>query len=210
MNSRDYKIFRPNCYYHIYNRGNNKEAIFLDEQDYWNFLKRVKLALFGPKSVSLPGRVRIKALPEGAFDVLAYCLMPNHFHFLIRQNLVLPVSKLVTGVCTSYAKYFNLKYNRIGNLFQDAFKAKIVDSDKYLMYLTAYIHNNPSKPLDYDYSSLKDYLGMRTGRITDKGFILKMFGHSADEYKKFVLAFNEKDLKLVKDYLFEDDVKDSH
>lgn len=205
MNSRDYKILRADHCYHIYNRGNNKELIFIDDQDYFSFLKRLKVALFGASA--LPGfasRIRIKSLPAGAFTILSYCLMPNHYHFLIRQNQDTTIDRLISRVCTSYAKYFNLKYKRVGNLFQDTFKAKLIDSDAYLTYLSAYIHNNPANPLDYDYSSFKDYLGLRRGQLCDKNFILRMFDNDAQKYKNFVMSFNETYLSKIKDYLFEE------
>lgn len=202
MNSRDYKIFQPGYCYHVYNRGNNKEPIFIGQQDFFNFLKRLKLCLLGPGSVKLSGRIRLSAAPKGAFDILAYCLMPNHFHFLIRQNFDYGINNLITSVCTSYAKFFNLKYDRVGNVFQDVFKAKIVDNDSYLSYLSAYIHNNPEDPVSYDYSSFKDYLGLREGQLCSKNFILGMFNNDPEAYKKFVLSFNDQDEIKIKHYLF--------
>ena len=149
-------------------------------------------------------RVRIKPLPQGAFSILCYCLMPNHYHFLIRQNTDVRVDKLISKICTSYAKYFNLKYKHIGNVFQDRFKAKIVENDSYLTYLSAYIHNNPDDPLKWEYSSFPDYLGLRQGQICDKTFLLGMFNNNSEEYKKFVLGFSDEGVSLIKDLLFEE------
>src|SRR3989344_4815697 len=87
------------------------------------------------------GGLWVRPIPKGSFTILAYCLMPNHFHILIRQNLKIPIGQLMIKVCTSYAKYFNHKYNRVGNIFQDTFKAKVIETDEYLSYLSAYIHN---------------------------------------------------------------------
>lgn len=205
MNSRDYKVFRPGVCYHVYNRGNNKEPIFIDEQDYFNFLKRLKLCLFGPQAVNFSARIRLKTAPEGAFDILSYCLMPNHFHFLIHQNLDFTIDRLITSLTTSYVKYFNMKYNRVGNLFQDAFKAKVVGNDSYFSYLSAYIHKNPADPLNYDFSSFKDYLGLRQGQLCSKGLILGMFDNNVEKYKNFVLGFDSKDEITIKPYLFEEE-----
>lgn len=107
-------------------------------------------------------------------------------------------------VCTSYVKYFNKKYGAIGNLFQDRFKAKLVDTDEYIKYLSAYIHNNPDEPEDYDYSSYKDYLGVRRGTICKKDLVFSMFGNSAEEYRKFVNSFSEKESAIIKDLTFEE------
>ncbi|MDR3642604.1 MAG: transposase [Candidatus Doudnabacteria bacterium] len=205
MNSRDYKILRPGNYYHIFNRGNNKEKVFLDSQDYGVFLIRLKMALgLLQLSFNKNSRVRIRPLPQGSFTIICYCLMPNHYHFLIRQNSGIGIDKLIAKVCTSYAKYFNLKYGHIGNVFQDRFKSKLVDSDSYLTYLSAYIHNNPDQPLDWEYSSFRDYLGLRQGQICDKTFLLGMFNNRPDDYRKFVLDFSEEGAAKIKDLLFEE------
>ena len=211
MNSRDYKIFRANHYYHIYNRGNNKQKIFLDDQDFLVFLNRIKLSLglskvlFGlSQRAPLTSRIRIQPFPKNAFSIISYCLMSNHFHFLIRQNLEISIDKFILKICTSYAKYFNKKYSHIGNVFQDRFKAKIIDSDAYLSYLTAYIQNNPQDPVNYDFSSFKDYLGLRAGNLCEKNFILGMFDNNITKYKEFVLGFNRDYLLKIKNYLFEE------
>ena len=130
--------------------------------------------------------------------------MDNHYHFLIKQLADIGIDKLLARVCTSYAKYFNKKYGAIGNLFQDRFKAKLVDSDEYVKYLSAYIHNNPEQPENYDYSSYKDYLGLRRGTICKKNFILSMFGNSPEQYRKFVNSFTEKEFVTIKDLTFEE------
>jgi putative transposase len=206
MNTRDYKMFYSGGYYHIYNRGDNKEAVFIDEQDYLNFLKRLKIILGLMAIPNAGGRnaLRLKSLPPKAFTILCYCLMPNHFHFLIRQNTELSIGRLITGVCTSYAKYFNAKYERIGNLYQDTFKAKHVENDNYLTTLSAYIHTNPSNPFHYSYSSLPDYAGLRNGTICDTGFLLGCFNNDRESYKKFVMDYSEKEAAQIAHLMFEE------
>ncbi len=206
MNARDYKIFRIGHYYHIYNRGDNKEDIFIDEQDYLNFLKRLKiiLGLMPIPNAGHRGALRLQALPADSFTILAYCLMGNHFHMLIKQNTNLEVGKFITKLCTSYAKYFNAKYSRIGNLFQDTFKAKLVDNDSYLTYLTAYIHNNPADPLAYQYSSFLDYIGLRNGTICDTKFVLGYFNDDKEKYKGFVLGYTGEDYEHIKHLAFDE------
>lgn len=202
MNARDYKLFRAGEYYHIYNRGDNKEQIFLDDQDYLNFLKRLKLAL---GIADIRTELRIIPLPANSFDILAYCLMPNHFHFLIKQNTNLAIGELISKVCTSYVKYFNKRYERVGNLFQDIFKAKHIDSDEYITYLSAYIHNNPSDPFNYAYSSLLNYLTATNDVLCNKDFILKYFNSDTIAYKNFVESCSDEKILLnIKHLTFED------
>ena len=108
-------------------------------------------------------------------------------------------------VSTSYAKYFNAKHNRVGNLFQDTFRAKYVEDDSYLSYLTAYIHNNPIEPFGYAYSSLPEYLGTRNGTLCNPDFVLNYFNGNRQEYKKFVEGYNLQMHSKIKHLEFEED-----
>ncbi len=204
MRYRDYKVFAKDQFYHVFNRGNNKLPIFIEENDYHHFLKRAKLVLGlskdtqGP-SLSKRNKLRIKALPEGAFDIVAYCLMSNHFHFLIRQNSEIPVDRFISKLCTSYSAYFKQKYNHIGHLFQGKFKAKPVENDTYLSYLSSYIHNNPQNPNKYRYSSLMDYAGKRNDNLVNKDFLLSIFDNNREQYIKFVTNFTTEDAQKIHD-----------
>ncbi len=206
MNARDYKTFHTNGYYHIFNRGDNKEPIFLDEQDFFNFIKRLKIVLgLAPvPNAGHRGALQLRALPANNFDILAYCLMQNHFHFLIKQLSNINVSQLISKVCISYAKYFNKKYERVGNLFQDTFKAKEILDDSYLKYVSAYIHNNPENPLTYQYSSLSEYLKKFPNGVCNTKFILNYFNGNRTHYKDFVLGYSEDQDMLIKDLIFEE------
>ena len=170
----------------------------MDDEDRKCFLFRLREALY-PELAGL----RRKPLPAGSFTMPAYCLMPNHFHLLIRQNLITPVSELLKKVCTGYSKYFNKRYERVGHLFQDQYKAILVPNDSYLTWVSAYIHQNPkiaglTEVLEqYPWSSYKDYLGLRNGKLCDKNLILGMFKNT-EEYKKFVDNSYEK-IKARKD-----------
>ena len=196
MRYRDYKTFAPGNYYHVFNRGNGKNNIFLDPQDYGIFIHRVMENFFPenepPKELSsLDLKYHRKKLPAEAFSLICYCLMPNHFHFLIRQNGNVKISKLIQKLCTGYAKYFQKKYEHTGHLFQGAFKAINVENESYLMWLSAYIHQNPGvggiveNLEDYPYSSYPDYIGKRNENLCSKDIILVKF-KNADDYKKFV------------------------
>ena len=191
MNNRDFKEFAPGNTYHVYNRGNNKEKIFLDDQDYRAFLFRLGLCLgFTEKElnkeklIAMPySRIRITETSKNNFKLHTFCLMPNHFHLLIEQIGDIPISKLISKVCTSYAKYINKKHKRIGHIFQDKFKAVLIEDDPQLMWTSSYIHMNPVKdkiakhPSEYQWSSYNDYANNRNLPITNKELLLATFGN---------------------------------
>lgn len=186
VNNRDYKEFASGEIYHVYNRGVGKMNIFVDEQDFKVFLFRLKENLF-PESIDyslLPKyAARRKTLPSNSFDLISYCLMPNHFHLLIRQNTELSITQLILKVCTGYSKYFNKKYDRVGSLFQDKFKAVRINRNEQLLWTSFYIHENPKKALlvselsDYFWSSYRDYAGLKNNFfiICKTEFILSQF-----------------------------------
>jgi putative transposase len=133
------------------------------------------------------------------FKVYAYCIMSNHIHLIVDCNGA-DISKIMHSINFKYARYFNELHKRHGHLFQDRFKSKIVGDYRYLIALSAYIHNNPldvrgyeNNPEDYYYSSLGVYLGLRKDEFDalDKEFILRLFGKdknkSAERYMKLVL-----------------------
>lgn len=198
MKTRDYKQFAIGEHYHVYNRGVGKIDIFKDEEDYSNFIKRLKLVL-GEAELPSKGRsIQIKPLAKGAFSLVSFCLMPNHYHFLIRQNSEISITKLIAKVCTSYAMYFNKKYNRVGTLFQDAFKSINIDGNSYLLWLSAYIHQNPATAgLVWDlrkwkWSSYPEYVELTAGEFCQKEIILGQYIKNSGTYQKFVeTSFDE-------------------
>ena len=133
------------------------------------------------------------------FKVYAYCFMSNHIHLIVDSNGA-DISKIMHCINFKYARYFNTLHKRHGHLFQDRFKSKIVGDDRYLIALSAYIHNNPldvrgyeNNPESYYYSSLAVYIGLREDQfdVIDKEFILNLFGKdknkSKERYMKLVL-----------------------
>ncbi len=206
MNNRDYKKFTTGKIFHVYNRGNNKEKVFLDEQDYKAFLFRLGLCLGfieqelnQEKLLSLPySRIRIMETKKNSFKLHSFCLMSNHFHFLIEQETDLPISRLISKLCTSYAKYFNKKYKRVGHVFQDQFKAVLIESNPQLMWVSAYIHMNPVKdnivkePENYAWSSYKDFIENRNLPIITKNLLIETFG-DLEKFKTETLNFDAKD-----------------
>lgn len=187
MRNRDYKQFGPGEYFHIYNRGNRKGVIFLDDEDYGFFILRLRQNLFPDKKMN----PRAALLPDDSFSLVSYCLMPNHFHFLIRQNKDLPTSRLLLRICTSYSMFFNKKYNKVGHLFQDRFKQIFIKDTTYLTWLSAYIHQNPmiaglvKNPAEFMWSSYTDFIGLRDDNLCRKNIILDQFG-SINDYREFV------------------------
>jgi len=167
--------FIINSYYHIYNRTNNEEPLFRSHENYLFFLKKYRIYL------------------EDYFETIAYCLMPTHFHFLVRiknvinvnssddnQKLDILISKGMQILQSSYTKAINKKNNRHGNLFQAHYSSKLIGDDSYLISLLTYIHQNPVrsklviKPYEWLYSSYQDYIDLRNGTLPSKELILNM------------------------------------
>ena len=188
-------------YYHIYNRGNSKQKIFNDKEDYERF---VGLLYACNQRDNL--RVDDFKKDQGLFNIFrtgviigigAYCLMPNHFHILVTEIDEDGISRFIQKFTTAYVMYYNKKYKRTGSLFEGKFKAQHLDRDIYLKYLFSYIHLNPIKLIqsdwkekgikdkdkiikfltNYKYSSFLDYLDVERvqNKILDKNLFPKYF-----------------------------------
>src|SRR3989344_1185475 len=206
------KTYVENGYYHIYNRGVEKRTIFQDREDYTKFLYFLKIYLSPPDDVYnefplLRSYILSNNLSE-QLDLLAFCLMPNHFHLLVRQKSKNAVTKLMRQVMTGYSTYFNRRHERVGSLFQSMFKAAPVEGDEYLLHLSRYIHLNPIArgiSLDeFEWSSYLYYLGKREAQWLNTQIISEYFNNSKKgfSYKSFVEDHLEsKDLpsRLVMD-----------
>lgn len=168
------KEFAENEFYHIYNRGNSKQKIFLDDQDRDRFLKLLYLCN-SLKSINFRDDIVGRKIDAWDFDrgtpivsIGAWVLMSNHFHIFITipstpkssvgEKGESPISLFIRKVCTSYVKYFNKKYERTGSLFESNFKSNLANTDEYLKYLFSYIHLNPIKIIDpkWKESGIKD------------------------------------------------------
>ena len=167
-------------YYHIYNRGCNKEKIFRSEENY-----RYLLHLLKTKSVQLN------------VAVIAYCLMPNHYHVLLRQDGDIPAGNLIQYTFNSYSKAFNKRYKRTGTLFEGPFKAKHIDQQEYLIHLCRYIHRNPPEAglVDliekWEFSNYHEWINKRKGFPLDKAFVKNNFDTVSD-YIKFVSDYTPR------------------
>lgn len=209
------KTYTENGYYHIYNRGANKQKIFREEQDYGVFLSYLKEYLM-PKdedglykiiaNSEVNWKEKDKALRKlklrnyaDEITLLCYTLMSNHFHFLIKQKLLDGIDRFMGSLCTRYTMYFNKKYKQIGHLYQSIYKAVLIESDEQLLYTTGYIHRNPVgdklasqgcslKSLLLQPSSLPEYLGQRKTEWVHPEEILSFFSKSNPQlsYQSFV------------------------
>lgn len=150
------KLYDSNTYYHVYNRGVEKRKVFLEDEDYSTFLNLYKRYLSDRPVTDNKGR-EYDWLAED-IELVAFCLMPNHFHLLVYQIEIGALTVLLRSVCSTYTTYFNNKYNRVGPLFQGVFKASNIYNDNYLTYITRYIHRNPHHYLLWKWSSLDYWL----------------------------------------------------
>ena len=148
--------FSVGSYVHVFNRGTRHMNIVRDDNDRWRFLKLVKYLNddnvprnwerdIGPDHVRQGfARPENWPNPKPYVSILAYCLMDNHFHFLLREEIEGGIAKFMHRLGTSMSKYFNEKYAEQGTLFEGRYQARVVDSDRHLHYLQAYIHvKNP-------------------------------------------------------------------
>lgn len=181
------RIWFPGAVYHIIQRGNAKQEIFLENRDYEWFLKTVK-----------------EAKDEIKFEVYCYALMGNHYHMTIATKES-HISDIMYFINSRYANRFNKKYGRSGHLFQGRFKGLLVDTDSYLLELSRYVHLNPVKagltatPGGYPWSSYRCYVENVKDDLVETELILAFFqsvsGNSRENYKSFI---NEK-LARIKD-----------
>lgn len=174
----------PDTFYHVYNRGHNKDALFFDSADY-DFFTFLLARCYGP--------VQLKSSTGKVFPwfgdrvtLHAFCLMPNHFHLLLRQGEDANVlSKSMQSLATTYSLYFNKKYERRGSIFESVFKASPVLSESYLQHITRYIHLNPKEFEQWPHSSYGDYLSSQPRDWMQTSEILALFD-SPRQYKQFV------------------------
>lgn len=203
-------------YYHLYNRGSEKRNIFTKYGDYQRFLKTLYYYQFiGPKPrfsrFTQSNLYLFKPLYENKLiELLCYCLMPNHFHLLLRQLRENGISIFMSQLSNSYTKYFNVKYNRVGALLQGGFKSVLVENDEQLIHVSRYIHLNPIaseliKDLpDYKWSSYFEYARQEESYCSTKEVL--SFFPSREKYKEFLKDQIDyaQSLEIVKHQLFEE------
>lgn len=179
--ARQLRIEHPGAFYHVYSRGNQRQMVFLSDEDRYYFLK-----------------VLGDANEKFGMRFSAYCLMPNHYH-LFAETPWGGLSKAMHLINTTYTVYFNKKHTRCGHLFQGRFKSILVEAETYAWELSRYVHLNPVRagivclPEDYPWSSYRDYLGLRRSiSWLDTSLVLgdsaNLSKESRNCYAKFVLA----------------------
>ncbi len=183
------KVYLEHSFYHVYNRGNNKETVFHDPEDYSVFLSLFKRYM-SDKPVK-DNKQREYPWLQHEIELVAFCLMPNHFHMLVYQNTPEAMTKLLQHVSTAYGMYFNKKYKRVGRLFQSRFRASMISNDSYLQHISRYIHLNPKHYKDWKYSSLPYYLGFKKAEWCKPQKIMELFDNKPTLYKKFVSDYEE-------------------
>lgn len=195
------KEFEPNAYYHVYNRGVEKRTIFLDDNDYVVFLGLLKKYLIG-KAARSANRHAFDNLSEDVY-LIAYCLMPNHFHLLFLQTEQAAITRLMRRVMTAYAMYFNHRYNRVGGLFQGRYKASRITTDAYLYHISRYIHMNPHDYLAWPYSSLECYINDKQLAWLHPEYVLDLFDGAKQAYADFVHDYieNRFEIEIIKHQL---------
>lgn len=227
------KPYVENGYYHIYNRGVEKRVVFQDDQDYSVFLSYLKEYLLpkdekvlqdqlaNPAIDHIQRAVVLKKLRLNNFNntinLLAYCLMLNHFHFLIHQASAHTINYFMRSLCTRYSMYFNKKNKRVGPLFQSAYKAVLVETDPQLLHLSRYIHRQAlaskgdsfqSKPP----SSYPNYLGKIMSQEWIKPNKVLAFFKSgassrrtgANSYQSFVEEYDEGTKEIIGKLILEE------
>jgi len=218
--------------FHILNRGVDKRNIFLDDQDYFRFIHdlfefndinpafNLGYLLSRNKNQSIDFRNQYDKKPRKLIvEILAFCLMPNHFHLLVKQKENGGITKFMRKLGAGYANYFNQKYERTGTLFQGKYKAVLVNREAHFIHLPYYIHFNPLDLLmpewrtekiknyqkaikfleSYRWSSHPDYIGKKNfPSVTQREFLLKIFGGPKNYKKELTNWLKEMNLIEIK------------
>lgn len=198
-------IFAADEIYHVFNRSIEQKPIFTNKREYSRAIIALDFYRFQNPSLRLSKVLllekekreefflKLKQKGKKLVEIVSYCLMPNHFHFLLKQKVNGGISKFVSQFSNSYTRYFNTRRKRIGPLFQGIFKAVRIENDEQLVHVSRYIHLNPvvsfvikEKDLDvHPWSSLPEFLGNQGRGICDKRIVLDLFS-SKEKYREFV------------------------
>ena len=185
----------PHYYYHVYNRVSNQIKLFTSKE---NYLYCIRL-------------IRRYALKYN-IDIIAYCLMPNHYHMLVFLNKADSLSKFIGVLFNTYVQAFNKQQKRKGPLFTDRFKNVLIEKEEYILHLCRYIHLNPVKanlvktPEDWKFSDCCDWIGRKHLRSYQISFIRDYFSDS-EFYREFISDYNDTEQveKLMNQYYFDSD-----
>lgn len=193
------KPYLENSYYHLYNRGVAQSPIFLQAQDYKVLLSYLQDYLSAPPTLQSHPSPPSRQLQNFHQDLslISYCLMPNHFHFLVYQKQKNTISQFMRSLYTRYSMYFNRSHNRVGPLFQGNYKGVLIQNDAYLLQVSKYIHRNPIKINPnlhkYPFSSYANFLGKIHQSWVLPQSILEYFSHNhpQTDYQEFVTEITD-------------------
>ena len=202
-------MFQIGGYYHVYNRGVDKRDVFLDRYDYERFILCLKEFNYeqGVYSLFLKGYQDNQFYDfergENLVDVVAYCLNPNHYHLLLKQNIDNGISEFMKRIGVGYTNYFNSRYQRSGSLFQGKFKRKPVESTFYLSHVSAYINGNAEihgveKYNKWPWSSCQYFLDKKYLGIDKINNIIKEF-ENVEEYEKYMQQVIKDSMNVKKE-----------
>ena len=216
------KSFANGEFFHIYNRGVDKRIIFVDEYDIGRFFQSmIEFNTVEPVGSIYENSFRqlggeTPKLAEGLVNIVAYCLNPNHFHLILEQLVDGGISEFMKRLSGGYTGYFNKKHDRSGSLFQGVFKDVHIDSNEYLLHVSAYVNLNDrahqlggeTPKLVESLSSWREYTDKKVEGICEKEIVLGQF-RNVDEYKDFALSSLEsiiqrkEELKGINELLLE-------
>ncbi len=214
--------------YHLYNRGVEKRKVFMDESDYFRFIHGLfefndtapALNLYHKTEFNEVGLRKIEALRSQRHllvEILSFCLMPNHYHLMVRSKKSSGITEFMRKLGTGYTNYFNQKYDRVGALFQGKYKSKIIDTNEHLAYLPYYVHLNPlslenfsSKKETFEFlekyrwSSHLDYSGKKNfPSITHREFLTKIIGGTKQYNQNVADWVKEPKVELIREILLD-------
>lgn len=211
--------------YHVFNRGINKQPIHLEAREYSRALDVLEYYSFASSKIRFSKFLLLSQEERSRFwesllkenirlvDIISFCFMANHFHFLLKQKVDNGISKFTADFQNSYTRYFNTKRQRFGPLLQGRFKAVRIEDENQLLHVNRYIHLNPYssfvvKTLDdlmnYPWSSFIEYVGKSKTNICSKEIILSNFA-DVEKYKEFIFdqADYQRELESIKHLLLE-------
>lgn len=194
-----------NQFYHVFNRSIARQPIFKNVRDYQRMIQTIDFYRYPKPALRFSFFNRLPSIQREQFlqemrqtktpmlEIISYCLMPNHLHFLLRPLLDLGISHFMRNIQHSYSKYFNTKNKRSGSLFQGMFKAVLIETDEQLVHVSRYIHLNPvtahileiGNLVNYPWSSFPSYIGNSHESFTSSQQVMGYF-KSAMDYRKFV------------------------
>lgn len=217
MNMPKIKNHAPEEYYHIYNRGMQKQPIFETDHDRLRFLFLL-LVFQGKNSIKNMSRelksnvqsstlhispeLEKEILKNRTVELVTFCLMPNHFHIQVLEKTEGGIAKYMQRILTAYTKYFNVRYQKTGHLLQGSYKSVWMEDDLQLMHASAYIHKNPNELIkwknnlkEYPWSSLQDYVSLnRFNNLLSTSIILDRYDNKkGNSYEDFIKTSTAKE-----------------